>query len=1306
MAESSTDDDTSESHEESAAAVSDSDRNDDVCMKCGQGGELLCCEGCCNAAHVACAGLEAVPEDDWFCDFCLTARLREGSAEDDRADLPSRPCKVPRCEAPRTGPPDKCPKVLIEDGPAAGWQVEVFISRDITDTRGWAPRPIFISPAGESTRAPKAFRQDASIPLGIRQQVDKLWQKLRLQVQESSSAAIYIDFRSSQRPTIETNIVKSRQARCICRAPDPFLEVCRQRFATAVTDRSFSLFSTKRLQVRQAARSVARVTHHSSGELDSATVLLRPVPSPARSSVSTVALSSSISQIMAGIFERDDNAMSSAMASYADNLDMAWAKMFAGSSDQQTAHELVDRTLREGSDQRKVFQRLLAVACSPHTKADSMLATVVAIVSSGELLRADSAGFSSGNAMLGQLAAHGLSPSFAQQVILSKAHRHASPLALTAALGILLGTLASESASAVDVARDLEKLLHESEVVELDEISWPVWSHGAALLLGLLWSKHGRSSAERLHQVHAHGPARFGLQLRHFQELVSLAAEAAEEHERQLQSLQRSQDGETCKQEQGPRETYSEIQSYASSQLPQKLRNELAERLLASRKPVGLGQGGFLHVAERLLSAEGIAACSKSHPLGTMGELVLETVGASSPHTRSHAAKQICQSLSAKPWAQPMEESKLSEEELLQAFGMLSEQEHPDAWCAVVAWASLDVVSTQLPFLCATLMDFLCKQSTPSPTARAHTLRELFARLLLVQRALRCSTTNLCRNRQQQELELLRCIFKKLFVLGTEDTRYSMSSSATFRGLGSFTNTGFALTTSAEYFLQQKSPMQGCLLVAWVQLLQVPHDATVELAGFLESLMSRAAHRCWARWQQGLMILTGLCPGNDACALPDVPHPSDTPMAAKFVAGLWHRTSAFSLKLVMPPCSETHMKPQEFEMARDEELRVLLGSMLEAWSALMAACTGRPCTDALQLIDGSQTDLVHCLIRRLLPQVSGTRMHKLLCVLLTIWRDELKILCRVELPGSNQHDQPAWQKRLAKAEATSAAVVPVLASGDLRLQHLCAEIIALSLVLCARHENRAAGMKQFAKQHFCRTLFSKTPLPELNVSSQGETFCFSDSSKLARFNGKTFAQVYVEDQQFVHWSLNNAVRSSPTASAGHQLVNRFAKWVLCNVLEPEPVWLAVWNRPAVPLSQSVAASRAAVHFFMTTLSAISGAEAKRWLEAEAIDSALRLGCLLLAQGLPESPVWQDVCSVLELGQGVRERKPDGTWRHAMTGLLRLLIKHEYGGCGSHAVLARFIRDTEALLPLARGDAAVRHLQTLQKITKKRAAAAN
>jgi len=59
-----------------ASEREDSDWEDDCCV-CGQPGELLMCEGCPRAAHVACAGLPAVPEEDWYCPECI-ARRHEG----------------------------------------------------------------------------------------------------------------------------------------------------------------------------------------------------------------------------------------------------------------------------------------------------------------------------------------------------------------------------------------------------------------------------------------------------------------------------------------------------------------------------------------------------------------------------------------------------------------------------------------------------------------------------------------------------------------------------------------------------------------------------------------------------------------------------------------------------------------------------------------------------------------------------------------------------------------------------------------------------------------------------------------------------------------------------------------------------------------------------------------------------------------------------------------------------------------------------------------------------------------------------
>ena len=44
--------------------------HDDGCGVCRQGGELLCCDGCRAAFHLACLRMTVVPPGDWFCAVC------------------------------------------------------------------------------------------------------------------------------------------------------------------------------------------------------------------------------------------------------------------------------------------------------------------------------------------------------------------------------------------------------------------------------------------------------------------------------------------------------------------------------------------------------------------------------------------------------------------------------------------------------------------------------------------------------------------------------------------------------------------------------------------------------------------------------------------------------------------------------------------------------------------------------------------------------------------------------------------------------------------------------------------------------------------------------------------------------------------------------------------------------------------------------------------------------------------------------------------------------------------------------------
>ena len=53
----------------------------EICVVCGLGGDILCCETCPNVAHTNCAGLAKVPEGDWYCRECV-ANGKEPSPSD------------------------------------------------------------------------------------------------------------------------------------------------------------------------------------------------------------------------------------------------------------------------------------------------------------------------------------------------------------------------------------------------------------------------------------------------------------------------------------------------------------------------------------------------------------------------------------------------------------------------------------------------------------------------------------------------------------------------------------------------------------------------------------------------------------------------------------------------------------------------------------------------------------------------------------------------------------------------------------------------------------------------------------------------------------------------------------------------------------------------------------------------------------------------------------------------------------------------------------------------------------------------
>lgn len=66
-------------NEERAGRLEALDHDTDACYICGDGGNLLICDGCEKEYHLACLRprLEIVPEGDWECDECVAIKFLE-----------------------------------------------------------------------------------------------------------------------------------------------------------------------------------------------------------------------------------------------------------------------------------------------------------------------------------------------------------------------------------------------------------------------------------------------------------------------------------------------------------------------------------------------------------------------------------------------------------------------------------------------------------------------------------------------------------------------------------------------------------------------------------------------------------------------------------------------------------------------------------------------------------------------------------------------------------------------------------------------------------------------------------------------------------------------------------------------------------------------------------------------------------------------------------------------------------------------------------------------------------------------------
>ncbi|XP_074120754.1 autoimmune regulator [Sminthopsis crassicaudata] len=66
-------------------------KNDDECAVCRDGGELICCDGCPRAFHLACLEppLTEIPSGMWRCGCCIVGKVHQDGRHGDQRDVPS-----------------------------------------------------------------------------------------------------------------------------------------------------------------------------------------------------------------------------------------------------------------------------------------------------------------------------------------------------------------------------------------------------------------------------------------------------------------------------------------------------------------------------------------------------------------------------------------------------------------------------------------------------------------------------------------------------------------------------------------------------------------------------------------------------------------------------------------------------------------------------------------------------------------------------------------------------------------------------------------------------------------------------------------------------------------------------------------------------------------------------------------------------------------------------------------------------------------------------------------------------------------
>ncbi|KAL3508753.1 hypothetical protein ACH5RR_028154 [Cinchona calisaya] len=77
--------------------IEEIDENDDSCGRCGDGGELICCDNCPSTFHQACLYAQEIPEGNWYCPQC-TCRICADLVDNKDSSRSPGTVKCSQCE--------------------------------------------------------------------------------------------------------------------------------------------------------------------------------------------------------------------------------------------------------------------------------------------------------------------------------------------------------------------------------------------------------------------------------------------------------------------------------------------------------------------------------------------------------------------------------------------------------------------------------------------------------------------------------------------------------------------------------------------------------------------------------------------------------------------------------------------------------------------------------------------------------------------------------------------------------------------------------------------------------------------------------------------------------------------------------------------------------------------------------------------------------------------------------------------------------------------------------------------------------